>query len=106
MTGSVTHSDSFRITVRSLWGLEIGACSRRQDGKRFEVQDKLWQLGLLLPNDSHLLVGLTKGGPQPWLLIQILMPRPHLRPIQDFCWWGLGISIFKVLWVILVCSQD
>lgn len=27
MTDSVTHSDSFRISVQSLWGLAIGARS-------------------------------------------------------------------------------
>lgn len=41
MTGSVIHSDSFGITVQSLWGLEIGA-PRRENGKRFEVQGELW----------------------------------------------------------------
>lgn len=36
MTGCVTHSDSFGITVKSLWGLEMGG-PRRQNGKRSET---------------------------------------------------------------------
>lgn len=41
MTGCVTHSDSFGITVKSLWGLEMGA-PRRQNGKRSEAQGEPW----------------------------------------------------------------
>lgn len=64
------------------------------------MRGKPWQLELLLPNDHIWWSG------SPWkLLVKILIPRPHLRPIQNFYRRGLGISIFKVIQVILGCGQ-
>ena len=75
-------------------------------GEVWGAKGRLWQLGLLLPNNSPLVVGLTLAGSQAWPLRKILIPRPHHRPIQNFYGQGLGISIFEVPQVILVCSQN
>lgn len=106
MTGSVTHSDSFGITVQSPWGLGVGA-PRKQNGKCFEVQGELWWLGLLLHNDSHLVVRLAMEGSQSWLLRKILVSGPHLRPMNSACLQvGPGNLHFKALLAIAPFSQD
>lgn len=96
MTDSFTHSDSFRITVQSLGAGDWG--HSWQDGKRLKVQGRQWQLELMLPNDWHLIVRATIESSQPWLLIRILMPRPHLGPINsEFLWVEPGKLVFLKL---------